>query len=123
MSVAVMPFTPASASSEDAGVAERITQDVTSAAERAIRSALVVSHGLAAKYKDRALDPRAVGHDLNVRYLLEGDVRTEGGTEVVMARLVETSNGTQQWSDRVAASLSSSREGVGILSRRILSRS
>ena len=112
MSVAVMPFTPASASSEDAGVAERITQDVTSAAERAMRSALVVSHGLAAKYKDRALDPRAVGHDLNVRYLLEGDVRTEGGTEVVMARLVETSNGTQQWSDRVAASLSSSREGV-----------
>ncbi len=112
MSVAVMPFTPASASSEDEGVAERITQDVTSAAERAMPSALVVSHGLATKYKERALDPRAVGHDLNVRYLLEGDVRTEPDTVVVMARLVETSNGTQQWSDRVAASPSSSREGV-----------
>jgi adenylate cyclase len=112
MSIAVMPFAPASASSEDEGVAERITQDVTSAAERAMRSALVVSHGLVAKYKDRSLDPRAVGHDLNVRYLLEGDVRTEGGTVVVMARLIETSNGTQQWSDRVATSLSSSREGV-----------
>jgi len=112
MSVAVMPFTPASASSEDEGVAERITQDVTSAAERAMPSALVVSHGLATKYKERALDPRAVGHDLNVRYLLEGDVRTERDTVVVMARLVETSNGTQQWSDRVAASPSSSREGV-----------
>ena len=112
MSVAVMPFTPASASDDDEGVAERITQDITSATERAMRSALVVSHGLAAKYKDKPLDPRTVGHDLNVRYLLEGDVRNAVGTVVVRARLIETSNGVQVWNDRVAAPLASPRDGV-----------
>jgi TolB-like protein len=111
MSVAVMPFTPASASADDEALAERITQDVTSAVGRAMPYALVASHGLAAKYRGMPVDPRAVGRDLNVRYLVEGDVRSAGGAVVVMARLVETSNGTQQWSDRVAT-LSSSREGA-----------
>jgi adenylate cyclase len=112
MSVAVLPFTPASASADDEGVAERITQDITSATERAMRSALVVSHGLAAKYTDKALDPRTVGHDLNVRYVLEGDVRSAVGTVVVRARLIETSNGVQVWNDRVAAPLASSSDGI-----------
>jgi adenylate cyclase len=110
MSVAVMPFTPASASADDEGQAERITQDVTSGLGRAMPYALVASHGLAAKYRGMPVDPRAVGRDLNVRYLVEGDVRNTAGAVVVMARLVETSNGTQQWSDRVATL--SSREGA-----------
>ena len=68
-----------------------------------MRYALVASHGLAAKYKGISIDPRAAGRDLNVRYLVEGDVRNRStGALVVMARLVETTNGTQQWSDRVA---------------------
>ena len=90
MSVAVMPFTPASASVDDEGVAERVTQDLTTAIEYRWRYALVVSHSLAAKYKGQSLDPRAVGHDLNVRYLVEGNVRNANGGLVVMARLIET---------------------------------
>jgi hypothetical protein len=81
MSVAVMPFTPASTSADDERLAERITLDVTSGIERAQRSALVASHGLvvAKKYKGTATDPRAMGHDLNVRYLVEGEMRDENG--------------------------------------------
>ena len=112
MSVAVMPFTAASASAEGEGLAERITQDVTSALGRAMPHALVTSHGLAAKYKAIPSDPRAVGRDLNVRYLVEGDVRNADGDVVVVARVVETTNGTQQWSDRVAVPLSSSGRGA-----------
>jgi adenylate cyclase len=112
MSVAVMPFTPASASADDEALAERITQDVTSAVGHAMPYALVASHGLAAKYKATPIDPRAVGRDLNVRYLVEGDIRSADGAVVVMARLVETTNGTQLWSDRVATSLPSSRKGA-----------
>jgi len=112
MSVAVMPFTAASASADDEGLAERITQDVTSALGHAMPRALVASHGLAAKYKAMPTDPRAVGRDLNVRYLVEGDVRNADGDVVVVARLVETTNGMQQWSDRAAAPLSSSGRGA-----------
>jgi adenylate cyclase len=112
MSVAVMPFTTASASADDEALAARITQDVTSALGRAMPYVLIPSHGLAAKYKGTPTDPRAVGRDLNVRYLVEGDVRNADGDVVVVARLVETTNGTQQWSDRVAARLSSSGRGA-----------
>jgi len=108
MSVAVMPFTAASASADDEALAARVTQDVTSALGRAMPHVPVTSHGLAAKYKGTPTDPRAIGRDLNVRYLVEGDVRNADGDVVVVARLVETTNGTQQWSDRVTAPRSSS---------------
>ena len=109
MSVAVMPFTPASTSAEDESFAERITQDTTSATERSLRSGLVISHGLVAKYQGKTVDPRAVGHDLNVRYLVEGDVRDEKGETVVMARLIEIASGTSIWSVRLAAPVSAGR--------------
>ncbi len=115
MSVAVMPFTPASASADDEGLAERVTQDLTTAIEHRLRFALVVSHSLAAKYKDQSLDPRAVGHDLNVRYLVEGNVRNANGGFVVMARLIETTNGTQVWSVQQAGALPASNEAAGDL--------
>ena len=109
MSLAVMPFTPASTSAEDEGFAERITQDTTSSTERSLRSALVISHGLVSKYQGKTGDPRAVGHDLNVRYLLEGDVHEEKGETVVLARLIETASGTAIWSVRLAAPVSAGR--------------
>src|SRR5215472_557436 len=53
LSVAVMPFSPATGSADDGRFAERMTQDVTSSLERNARSARVVSHGLMAKYQDK----------------------------------------------------------------------
>jgi adenylate cyclase len=101
LSVAIMPFTSASASADDGHIAERITQDLTSASERSLRSGRVISHGLVAKYQGNAVDPRDVGRDLNVRYLVEGEVRNENGETAVMARLLETTNGTSVWSIRL----------------------
>ena len=107
MSVAVMPFTPASTGADDELLAERLTQDVTAGIERARRSA-VVSHGLiVAKYKGKPTDPRAVGRDLNVRYLFEGEVSRQKEADVVTARLIETAMGTTVWSARLAAPTSS----------------
>ena len=121
MSVAVMPFAPASASADDEGLAERVTQDLTTAMEHTLRYALVVSHSLAAKYKDPSLDPRAVGHDLNVRYLVEGNVRNANGGLVVMARLIETTTGTQVWSVQQAGAPPASYEAAGDLVRKLTS--
>ena len=107
MSVAVMPFTPASNSADDELLAERLTQDVTAGIERARWSA-VVSHGLVvAKYKGKPTDPRTVGRDLNVRYLFEGEVSRQKDADAVMARLIETAMGTTVWSARLAATTSS----------------
>jgi len=111
LSVAVMPFVPATASADDGRFAERLTQDVTSSLERNFRSARVVSHGLMAKYQDKPSDPRTVGRELNVRYLVDGDVRADNGAMVVMARLVDTASGTTVSSARIAESTSGYSDG------------
>lgn len=123
MSVAVMPFTPASPTADDALVAERLTQDVTAGIVRARRSALVVSHGLVvAKYKGKPTDPREVGRDLNVRYLVEGEVSRQKDADAVAARLTETAMGTTVWSARLAGPTSGDpdkSEWVAQLSNRL----
>jgi tetratricopeptide (TPR) repeat protein len=61
----------------------------------------VVSHSLVVTYKGKTVDARMVGRELNVRYLVEGDVRTADGQIVVKVRLIETSKATEVWSDDV----------------------
>jgi adenylate cyclase len=62
--------------------------------------ATIVSGQLATTQTGRPVDKRAMGRETNVRYLIEGDVRTEGDTVRLMARLVDANSATQLWSDR-----------------------
>ncbi|PTL83761.1 protein kinase [Vitiosangium sp. GDMCC 1.1324] len=45
-------------------------------------------------------EPRAVGRELGVGFLVDGTVQSVGPTVRVSIRLVETAHGTQLWSDR-----------------------
>ena len=119
MSVGVMPFSPVSDSAADVGIAEKMTQDLTSSLERNLRSARVVSHGLMAKYQAKPTDPRTAGRDLNVRYLVEGDVRADSGATVVMARLVDTASGATVSSARIAVRASNSADGKSDLAAQV----
>jgi DNA-binding winged helix-turn-helix (wHTH) protein/TolB-like protein/tetratricopeptide (TPR) repeat protein len=121
-SVAIMPLASASTSVEDEHFAAELTQDLTSAAARGMRSALVVSQGLAAKYKGRSIDPQEVGRDLNVGYLLEGEVRKAAGSIVVMARLVEIRNGLEVWGVQEAGAAISGSETLDATVARLTNR-
>lgn len=114
LSVAIMPFVPATGSSDDSRFAERLTQDVISSIERNASSARVVSHGLTARYQDKPTDPRAVGRELNVRYLVAGEVRPDNGTTAVTVRLVDTSSGITVSSARIATPTSSANSGKAV---------
>jgi adenylate cyclase len=103
MSVAVMPFSIAPGDAPEAGIADALPRDITGALGQGGWASPVVSYGLAADARGKATDPRALGRDLGVRYLLEGVLRTSGGRLNVDARLVETNGGTQIWADRVIA--------------------
>jgi len=59
----------------------------------------VVAPSLAAAYKGKAVDPRMVGRELNVRYVVEGVLRADAERAEVKARITETIAGTQLWSD------------------------
>ena len=48
----------------------------------------------------RASDPRELGRQFNVRYVLEGDVLRDGKSNTVNFRLVDTATRSQVWSGR-----------------------
>jgi serine/threonine-protein kinase len=48
----------------------------------------------------QAVDARRVGHELNVRYIVVGETRSQGDTLGVTVRLVATENSAQLWSDQ-----------------------
>ncbi len=100
-SIAVLPFTTSTANPTDGLLADALTADFTSALQRGLPESPVVSHSLAVTYKGKTVDARMVGRELNVRYLVEGDVRTADGQVVVKVRLIETSKATEVWSDDV----------------------
>lgn len=103
MSIAFTPFAATDgADLEDS--ARRISADATAAFERGSRSAAVISHGLAATTKEKISDPRKLGRELNVRYIVEGELRREADARVLETRLIETTGGTQAWSTRLNAS-------------------
>ena len=101
MSIAVLPFSVAGRNPSDDRLAESLTHDVTTALGRSARYAWVVSHGLASGYKGKAIDARAVGRELNVRYLAEGEIRHAGEKLVLNTILIDTGSATQVWNDRL----------------------
>src|SRR4029434_2139896 len=96
LSVAILPFAAPTGSPADEQFADAVTRDLTTALGR-WRIAKVASLGLAASYKGRPLDPRRLGGELNVLYLVEGDVRSAGENIAVNTRLVDAGTGTQIW--------------------------
>jgi adenylate cyclase len=101
MSVAVLPFSTLGTTVADDRLGETVSRDLAAGIGRSLRSAKVVSDGRVSAYKDKAVDARAAGRELNVRYLVVGDIRPAGERTVVNVQLVETSGATQVWSDRL----------------------
>jgi adenylate cyclase len=101
-SIAVLPFTSSTSDAEAGALADAVTADLTSALQRALTHSTVISHTVAAAYPGKPVDVRVVGRALNVRYLVEGEIRALGRQSVIKARLVETAGATDVWSDDVA---------------------
>ena len=100
LSVAILPFTAPTGSAAEEQVADELTRDLTLAIGRN-RLVKVVSQSAAATYKDKPINARAVGRHLNVRYIVEGDVRRAGERIMVDAQLVDTGNAAQAWNGRL----------------------
>ena len=98
-SLAILPFTAPTADPAEGQLAEAVSTDLTSSLMRAMPWASLVSSSLAGSYRGKAVDARVVGRELNVRYLVEGTVRTTGERAEVKAWLTEASTGTELWSD------------------------
>jgi TolB-like protein len=100
-SLAILPFTSPGGTEADERIAKQMAPDLTEAFSKTYRYAWVISPRLAASYADKAIDPRAVGHELNVRYLVEGELRRTRDRVMLTMTLIDAATATQLWSDKV----------------------
>ena len=112
-SIAVLPFTNRSGLAEDEVFAFGMVEDLTDALSRGVH-ARVLSSSSTARFRTGALpDIDAMGREMGVRYLLEGNVRRTGAHLRVTAQLVEAASGEILWTqkfDRPLADLAALQE-------------
>ena len=100
MSLAVLPFAAPSGSPGDEQLAAALTQDLTTALGQRSNTK-VAANALVSGYKAGAADIRTLGHSLDVRYVVEGEVRRVADETIVTAHLIDTVTGAQVSSDRL----------------------
>jgi TolB-like protein/class 3 adenylate cyclase len=99
LSIVVLPFANLSDDREQQYFADAVTDDVTTDLSR-ISDMVVISRNTAFTYKDRPVDTRQIGRDLNVRYLLGGSVRRAGNRLRVNTHLVDAETDAHVWAER-----------------------
>lgn len=99
LSIVVLPIVNLSGNSEQDYFAEALSDDLTSDLSR-ISGSFVVARGTAATYRGLETDPMAVSQELNVRYVLEGNLRRSAAAFRVSMWLTDGRTGQQIWAER-----------------------
>jgi TolB-like protein len=95
----VLPFQNMSGDPEQEYFADGMVEEIITALGR-IRWLFVIARNSTFTYKGQAVDVKQVGHELGVRYVLEGSVRRAGERLRIAAQLIDALNGTHLWADR-----------------------
>lgn len=128
-SLAVLPFTNRSGLPEDEVFAEGMVEDVISALSQGVNVRVLGSTATANLSRAAITDLAALGRQLGVRYLLEGNVRRVGANLRVTTQLLEAETGEIVWTakfDRPLTELAELQEALvtdiaGILDTQVYS--
>jgi len=104
-SVAVLPFTNMSGDSEQDYFADGMAEEIITALSRCA-GLFVIARNSSFTYRNRTVDVRQVGHELGVRYVIEGSVRRSGNRLRFSGQLVDATTGAHLWADRFDGDLS-----------------
>jgi TolB-like protein/class 3 adenylate cyclase len=99
LSIVVLPFANIGGDPEQEHFADGVTESLTTDLSR-IRGAYVVARNTAFTYKGKRLDVKAIGRELNVRYVLEGSVQRGGNRIRVNVQLTDAETGNHLWAER-----------------------
>ncbi|MBR0658713.1 winged helix-turn-helix domain-containing protein [Neoroseomonas oryzicola] len=102
--LAVLPFANLSSDAEQEYFSDGIADELITQLSRA-RWFYVIARNSSFTYKGRAVDPRQVGRDLGVRYVLEGSVRRAAGRVRIACQLIDAETGHQLWAERFDGTL------------------
>ena len=95
-SLAVLPFDNASRDPDYEYLSDGITASLINILAT-VPKLRVMAQSTVFRFKGRAIDPQAVGRDLNVRAVLTGRVMQSGGSLRIGAELVDVPTGSQLW--------------------------
>ena len=99
LSIIVLPFANLSSDPDQQYFADGITEDLTTDLAR-LPNMLVIARNTAFTYKNKPEDAKQIGHEMGVRYLLEGSVQRSGDKVRVTTQLIDAETGTHLWAER-----------------------
>jgi TolB-like protein len=98
-SIAVLPFDNMSGDPQQEYFADGVVEDIITGLSR-IKWLFVIARNSSFTYKGKAVDVKRVGHELGVRYVLEGSVRKADQRVRISAQLIEAETGVHLWAER-----------------------
>jgi adenylate cyclase len=98
-SIAVLPFQNMSDDAEQEYFADGMVDDLITGLSR-FKWLFVIARNSTFAYKGRSVDIKQVGHELGVRYVLEGSVRKATGRVRITTQLIDTETGAHIWAER-----------------------
>lgn len=98
-SIAVLPLTNESGEASQQYFSDGISEDLITALSQ-FPKLKVIGRTSAFQFRNSKEDSRSIGAKLGVAHLIEGSVRREGEMVRVSAELIDTADGSTQWSER-----------------------
>jgi adenylate cyclase len=98
-SLLVLPFENRSDDNQHDDFVDGITEDIITDLSRLSRLSVMASN-TSFKYKGKQVVPQEIKTELNVDYVLQGNIRRLGSTLRVNIQLVDTSTGFNTWAER-----------------------
>jgi TolB-like protein/Tfp pilus assembly protein PilF len=98
-SIAVLPLANESGEASQQYFSDGLSEDLITALAQ-FPGLKVIGRTSAFQFRDSKEDSRSIGAKLGVAHLLEGSVRRSGEVVRVSAELIDTSDGSTQWSER-----------------------
>ncbi|MCZ6880460.1 MAG: hypothetical protein O7F13_04955, partial [Gammaproteobacteria bacterium] len=97
-SIAVLPFVSMSSDIENEYFSDGLSEELLNMLAN-IKDLKVAGRTSSFYYKDRDIDLREIGSQLNVNHVLEGSVRKSGNQVRITAQLVSVADGFHVWSE------------------------
>ncbi len=99
-SLAILPLVNASGDAETEYLSDGITEALINNLSQLPQLKRVSARSTVAGYKNKEIDPRKVGQELNVRAVLTGKMIQRGNDLIIVAELVNTTDGSRLWGDQ-----------------------
>jgi TolB-like protein len=99
LSIVVLPFANLSGDRAQDYFVDGVTESLTTDLSR-ISGSFVIGRHTAFKYKDKAVDLKEIGRELNIRYVLEGSVQRSGNWLRVNVQLIDAKTAHHLWAER-----------------------